>query len=139
MKRLLILLFSIELIFSLGSCNAQKSQDGDKPNQKSGVDKVQVYYFHGTHRCATCKAVGRVSRELVESKYGDNEKVEFIEIDYDVSGNEELVEKFDVTSSGLYVYNGEEDINLTAFAFQYARTDPDKLRNRLIKLINKNL
>ncbi len=139
MKKLLILLFSIELIFSLGSCNAQESKKSEKSNQKSTIEKVQVYYFHGTRRCVTCKAVGQVSRELVENKYGDNDKVEFIEIDYDVPGNEELVEKFEVTSSGLYVYNGDNDINLTSFAFQYAKTDPDKLRNRLIKLIDKNL
>jgi len=139
MKKLLILLFSIELIFSLGSCNAQESKKDEKSNQKSTIEKVQVYYFHGTRRCVTCKAVGQVSRELVENKYGDNDKVEFIEIDYDVPGNEELVEKFEVTSSGLYVYNGKNDINLTSFAFQYAKTDPDKLRNRLIKLIDKNL
>ncbi len=139
MKKLLILLFSIELIFSLGSCNTQESKKSEKSNQKSTIEKVQVYYFHGTRRCATCKAVGQVSQELVENKYGDNDKVEFIEIDYDVPGNEELVEKFEVISSGLYVYNGENDINLTSFAFQYAKTDPDKLRNRLIKLIDKNL
>ncbi|RLD79185.1 MAG: hypothetical protein DRJ10_09230 [Bacteroidetes bacterium] len=139
MKKLLILLFSIELIFSLGSCNAQESKKSEKLNQKSTIEKVQVYYFHGTRRCVTCKAVGQVSRELVENKYGDNDKVEFIEIDYDVPGNEELVEKFEVISSGLYVYNGKDDINLTSFAFQYAKTDPDKLRNRLIKLIDKNL
>jgi hypothetical protein len=38
------------------------------------------YYFHSTHRCVTCKAVGRVSRELVEDKYGGNNNVEFIRI-----------------------------------------------------------
>lgn len=139
MKKLLILLFSMELIFSLGSCNAQESQKAEQLNQKSAIEKVQVYYFHGTRRCVTCKAVGQVSQELVEDKYGDNDKVEFIEIDYDVPGNEELVKKFEVTSSGLYVYNGKDDINLTSFAFQYAKTDPDKLRNKLVKLIDKNL
>jgi len=139
MKKIFAFLFSMGLIFSLVSCNAQESQQDEKSIQKSSADKVQVYYFHGTRRCATCKAVGQVSKELVESKYGDNDKVEFVEIDYDVSGNEELVEKFEVTSSGLYVYNGEDDINLTSFAFQYAKTDPEKLRKRLIKLIDKNL
>ncbi len=139
MKKLLILLFSIAIIFNLDSCNEQKNQQAEKTTKKATIDKVQVYYFHGTRRCATCKAVGQVSEELIEGKYGDNEKVEFVEIDYDVPGNEELVDKFKVTSSGLYVYNGDDNIDLTPFAFQYARTDPDKLRNRLVKLIDKNL
>lgn len=139
MKNLLILVFSMALLFSLDSCNAQENQQTEKLNQTSAINKVQVYYFHGTRRCVTCKAVGKVSEELVESNYGDNKNVEFIEVDYDAPGNEELVEKFKVTSSGLYVYNGKDKINLTSFAFQYAKTDPEKLQKRLIKLIEKNL
>jgi len=139
MKKLLILLFSIAIIFNLDSCDEKKNQQAEKITKKATIDKVQVYYFHGTRRCVTCKAVGQVSEELIKSKYADNEKVEFVEIDYDVPGNDELVDKFKVTSSGLYVYNGDDNIDLTSFAFQYARTDPDKLRNRLIKLIDKNL
>ena len=140
MKKLFIFLFIIELLlFSLGSCSAQGNQQTENSNKESTFEKVQVYYFHGTRKCVTCKAIGQVSKELVENKYGDNKKVEFIEIDYDVPGNEELVKKFEVASSGLYVYNGKDDINLTSFAFQYAKNDPNKLRKKLIKIIEKNL
>ena len=139
MKKLLILLFSIELIFSLGSCNAQESQKAEKSDQKSTINNVQVYYFHGTRRCATCIAVGEVASELVKDKYENNPNVEFIEINIDESGNEELAEKFQVSGSGLYIYDGENIENITAYAFQYARTKPDKLKNKLIELINKNL
>ncbi|MBC8320845.1 MAG: hypothetical protein H8E34_09000 [Bacteroidetes bacterium] len=142
MKKVLILMFSIGLIFSLGSCNAQETKDSEnseKTDPTITVEKVEVYYFHGTRRCTTCKAVGRVAQALVQNKYGNNKKVEFVEIDYDVPGNEDLVEKFEVTSSGLYVYNGVEVINLTSLAFRYATTDPDKLRDKLTELIDKNL
>lgn len=101
--------------------------------------KVQVYYFHGDRRCETCKAVGKVSKELVASQYGDNKNVEFIEINYDEKGNEALVEKFEVTSSGLYVYNQEKVVNLTTIAFQYAKTDPAKLEAKLKTEIDKDL
>lgn len=102
-------------------------------------ESVDVYYFHGNRRCETCKAVGSVSQELIESKYKENPNVNFIEINMDESGNEALVEKFKVSGSGLIVYNGKTPVNITAFAFQNAIVNPDKLKNKLIQLINSNL
>lgn len=139
MKKSLVLLFLMGLLFSVNLSFAQEIPQSENSDQTSSIDRIVVYYFHGTRSCVTCKAVGQVSKELVETRYGDNEKVEFIEVDYDLTGNEELVEKFQVTGSGLYVYNGVESVNLTAFAFQYAKTDSKKLQKRLIKLIDKNL
>jgi len=133
---LLVLLFAFNAI----SCNNTQSNNNLTSDDSLVKTKnVEVYYFHATRRCATCIAVGEVSRELVKDKYGDNPNVEFIEINIDESGNEDLVEKFQVSGSGLYVYNGKDIENITGFAFQYARTKPDKLKDKLIELINKNL
>ena len=139
MKKLLSLLFSVVLIFSLNSAYAQVEGQTEENAEISEKSKVEVYYFHGTRRCETCKAVGKVSKDLVDKKYGSNENVSFIEIDYDEEGHEALVEKFEVTSSGLYVYNQKEVVNLTTYAFQYAVTNPQKLESKLKNTINKNL
>ena len=125
------------MVFVLTSF-AQDSKTVEEKVDSKEVVNVEVYYFHGTRRCETCKAVGNVSKGVVEDKYGDNENVSFIEIDFDQPGNEDLVEKFEVTSSSLYVYNQTDLINLTTYAFQYAKTNPDKLRNKLKSTINKN-
>lgn len=117
-------------------CNAG---DKTKADVKSEMKSIEVYYFHGTRRCETCKAVGVVSKELVKNKYGDNSNVKFVEINIDEPGNEELVKKFQVSGSGLYIYNGHEIVNITVFAFQYAISNPDNLKNKLIQLINRNL
>lgn len=138
MKKLFIVLFTVSLAFCFSPSNAQETKLVEEKVDSKEVIKVEVYYFHGTRRCETCKAVGKVSQELVEDKYGNNENVSFIEIDFDEPGNEDLVEKFEVTSSGLYVYNQSDVINLTTYAFQYARTNPDKLRSKLRNTINKN-
>lgn len=133
---LLVLLFAFNAI----ACNNTQSNNNLTSDESSvKTKKVKIYYFHGTRRCATCKAVGSVSQELVESKYKDNPNVKFIEINLDEPGNEELAEKFQVSGSGLYVYNGEDIENITAYAFQYANTNPDKLKSKLIELIDKNL
>ena len=132
---LLMLLFVLNTI----ACNNPQSNNNSSSNDSTKIENIEVYYFHGTRRCVTCIAVGEVSSELVKSNYEDNENVKFIEINIDEPGNEELVEKFQVSGSGLHVYNGENIEDITAFAFQYARTNPDKLKDKLIELIDKNL
>ena len=133
---LLMLLFVINAI----ACNNPQSNNNSSSDDSTVITKkVEVYYFHGTRRCVTCIAVGEVSGELFKSKYGNNPNVKFIEINIDEPGNEELVEKFKISGSGLHVYNGENIEDITAFAFQYARSNPDKLKNKLIELINKDL
>lgn len=132
---LLMLLFVLNAI----ACNNPQSNNNSSSDDSTKIENIEVYYFHGTRRCVTCIAVGEVSSELVKSKYEDNENVKFIEINIDEPGNEELVEKFQVSGSGLYVFNGKDIENITAFAFQYARANPDKLKDKLIELIDKNL
>jgi len=139
MKKLVAIFMAMGAIFLVAHPSfAQADQNQAALIEKQGA-KVQVYYFHGDRRCETCKAVGKVSKDLIDTKYGDNKNVEFIEVNYDEAGNEALVEKFEVTGSSLYVYNQEKALNLTTFAFQYAKTNPAKLEAKLVSLIDKNL
>jgi hypothetical protein len=140
MKKIASFLFVLIFAFTASANNLTQSDNNQAKNDDpQKVDKIEIYYFHGTRRCETCKAVGNVSQTLLETKYKENPKVTFVEINYDEPGNEEIVEKFQVTGSGLYVYNGKDTDNITAFAFQYALTNPDKLKNKLIQLINRDL
>ena len=142
MKKFILAIFTLAIILTLISCENNTNNKKTVPqstNLKSDV--VEVYYFHGTRRCVTCAAVGDVAEKLVETKYSDNPKVKFIEIniDEDAPGVKELAEKFMVTGSGLYVYNGEKIENITAYAFQKDISAPDQLEKKLIELINSNL
>jgi len=140
MKKTGISLLLFLFVLNVVACNNPQSNNNSSSDDRTvKTKKVEVYYFHGTRRCVTCIAVGDVSSELVKSKYENNPNVKFIEINIDEPGNEELVEKFKVSGSGLHVYNGEEIEDITAFAFQYARANPEKLKDKLIELIDKNL
>jgi len=140
MKKTGISLLMFLFVLNVVACNNPQSNNNSSSDDRTvKTKKVEVYYFHGTRRCVTCIAVGDVSSELVKSKYENNPNVKFIEINIDEPGNEELVEKFKVSGSGLHVYNGEEIEDITAFAFQYARANPEKLKDKLIELIDKNL
>ncbi len=136
MKRIMNVI--VVLFFVFGASSSANAIVANTEN-KAEVKQVDVYYFHGDRRCVTCKAVGAVAKSLVENRYGENAKVNFIEINIDEAGNEEIVEKFKVSGSGLLVYNGEKPLDITAYAFQYAIVNPDKLKNKLIQLIDRNL
>jgi len=140
MKKTGISLLMFLFVLNVVACNNPQSNNNSSSDDSTvKTKKVEVYYFHGTRRCVTCIAVGDVSSELVKSKYGNNENVKFIEINIDEPGNKELVEKFQVSGSGLHVYNGKDIEDITAYAFQYARANPEKLKDKLIELIDKNL
>jgi hypothetical protein len=112
MKKIVNPLLVLLFAFNAIACsNAQSNNNSSSDDSTVKTKKVEVYYFHGTRRCVTCIAVGEVSSELIKR----------------------------VSGSGLHVYNGEDIEDITAFAFQYARTNPDKLKDKLIELINKDL
>lgn len=133
-----IIHFLTVLFFVFGASTSAKELNAST-GIKTEIKEVIVYYFHGDRRCETCKAVGSVSKSLIENKYGENAKVRFVEINYDEAGNEDIVEKFQVSGSGLIVYNGNRPLDITAYAFQYALVNPDKLKSKLIQLIDRNL
>jgi len=142
MKKITAIMLVMLIAFAFVACdNSQSNKTSKSETEQYKTGTVEVYYFHGTRRCVTCISVGDVSSKFIETNYSNNSKVKFVEvnIDDDAPGVEELAKKFMVTGSGLYVYNGKEIENITAFAFQNAISSPEKLEDKLTELINKNL
>jgi thiol-disulfide isomerase/thioredoxin len=84
--------------------------------QKQSADKVEVFLFHATQRCITCITIGRLAGETVneyfQSELG-NGRIEFREINIDLSENRELAEKFQASGSALFINaisNGKDNI-----------------------------
>lgn len=118
---LLTLFFSLLLSFSL---SAQSPKASTK--QKSGTDKVEVYYFHFTARCATCRAVESESQLDVKELFGDD--VGFAAYNLDEKAGEAKGKELGVNSQTLLIVKGDKRINLTNQGFMYARTNPSKLK-----------
>ncbi|QZT37893.1 nitrophenyl compound nitroreductase subunit ArsF family protein [Halosquirtibacter xylanolyticus] len=127
-------------------CCGDKTKTATKPcSEKKNIQKkpccgdkvasngVKVYYFHGTRRCATCKAVEAVTLETVSETFGD--KVAFISIDRDQDKENPLIEKYHVTGQTLLVVNGDQKENLTNVAFMNAKTHPEKLKAKIIETV----
>ena len=144
MKKLIVFTTScLFLLFAvLTSCNSQTSQSETKqsvqPEQQESTI-VTVYYFHGDRRCETCKAVGSVSKQTVAEAFGDNSNVIFKDLNIDEVENNELKDKFELSGSGLFVYDGENKEDLTVIAFQKAVNSPGELTEKIVNTVREML
>ena len=141
MKNVLLIL---TLCVGMVACSGGKTKSVAE-NQQTKKDAVEVLYFHGAQRCATCLAIEKNTRELVETAYAEplkNGKLVFRSVD--VTKEEALAERYEVSWSSLilgdYDKSGKESAtNLTEFAFGNARTAPDKFKQGLSERITEML
>jgi len=122
------LLMSFILITLIGiSCSAQTNQKPTSPVTKSG--DVEVYYFHMTTRCVTCKTVEAEARKNVEMLYADKVKagkISFTALNLEDATGKSMGEKLGVNSQTLLIVKGDEKINITNEGFLYAVSQPQK-------------
>lgn len=128
-----------------GTTVGQQQLQSQSQLQDTG-DRVEVLYFHGKKRCATCMAIEKNTKEVVEEQFADelgNGTVVFRIIDISDPENEEIAEKYEVTWSSLFVSrwkDGKETYeNLTEYAFANARTSPETFKSGLTGKINELL
>ncbi|MDD3079775.1 MAG: nitrophenyl compound nitroreductase subunit ArsF family protein [Paludibacter sp.] len=101
--------------------------------------KVEVYYFHYTHRCATCKAVEAESQKIISTLYAKelkDGKIKFTAVNLDDKSSEKLADKYKVDGQSLLVIKDNKPVDLTQQGFMYARTQPEKLKAELKKVID---
>jgi uncharacterized membrane protein YhiD involved in acid resistance len=125
MKKILFTSLTIIMVIFAFSCNAQQANNKAQKNDPS--DKVEVYYFHLTARCITCKTVEEQAKANVQSLYGN--KISFKSVNLDDDSSKEIAEKLKVSGQALLVVKGEKQINLTNEGFMYARKNPEKFKS----------
>lgn len=102
------------------------------------TDGVKVLYFHGKNRCATCRAIEKEAKAVVEERFSrpmEEGRILFFDIDLSEKENAVLGKRYEVAFSSLilsYRENGQETYeNLTEMAFAKARRDPEVFRKEL--------
>lgn len=125
MKLTKYLIFAFVAISLNVSCSAQANKENKNATTVKG-DKVEVFYFHYTHRCVTCKAVESVSKDAVKELYGDD--VSFAAYNLDEPEVSQKAEMLGVSGQTLLIVSGDTKINLTNDGFMYARSNPEKLK-----------
>jgi hypothetical protein len=128
MKNLILAGFVL-ILFSGAACNAQ-TEKKKIVTAKSGND-VEVYYFHRTVRCVTCKTVEAEARKNIEMLYADQVKtgkISFIALNLEEANGKAVGDKLGVNSQTLLIVKGDQKINITNEGFLYAVSKPDKFK-----------
>ena len=87
------------------------------------IEKIEVYHFHATRQCYTCKTVGAFSEETVNTYFADelkSGKIVFAHVNIDLPENKALVNKYEAKGSSLLIgvygkdgsFSKQEDTNV---------------------------
>jgi len=116
------------LMGSALSCNAEADKNKEEKNTKKfqQTEEVEVYYFHNTRRCATCKAVESVTEEAVQEM--DNKNVSFTALNVEKTEGEKKAKELGISGQTLLIAGGDKKFNITQEGFLHARSNPEKLK-----------
>ena len=131
------------LITGLMSCGGGDNTATAKSPEK---DRVEVIYFHGKQRCATCMAIEKNANEVVNTLFTnelENGTVVFKTVDISTPEGEKIADRYEVTWSSLFVnkWKGGKETrnNMTEFGFGNARKNPDGFKKGLADKIRQLL
>lgn len=136
MKNFNLILSILIFMGSIINLNAQEDQQTKSENIDS--EKVAVYYFHNTRRCATCEAVEEVTKNSLKELYPEQFKkgeVTFQSLNIEDDKNEGIARKLKVSGQTLLVVKDGKKKDLTNDAFMYARNNPEKLKEKIQKAV----
>lgn len=124
----MIRIFAVALLLFAGVSNIEAQT-------KEKINGVEVYYFHGTHRCATCNAVEKVTQEALKQYYGD--QLILKSINREEEKNSALVNKYKIAGQTLLILKGDKKEDLTNIAFMNAERSPYRLKAKIKETIDK--
>ncbi len=157
MKHKNVLFFAIGLLLLLlilAGCSINKSLDDNcdgmtcnavANSNDINIEKLEIYHFHGTNQCYSCKTVGAYAEETVNTYFADeleSGKIIFDHINGDLPENRYLVIKYGVTGSSLWFgtysedekFHAEENVNVW-----YKIKDKEDYMNYLKEIIEQKL
>lgn len=112
-------------------------------SQSSKKDiKINVYYFHFTARCITCKTVEAEAKKSIESLYPEllkKGKINFQSINLDDPGSQNLAKRYNVGGQTLLITTDDKKIDITREGFMYARNNPEKFKTIIKEKIDELL
>jgi len=141
MKRTLLYLLTGFLVLSFINCQSKDTPTTEN-NKKEITSSVRGYYFHGTRRCTTCKAVEEVTKEILNDYYATelaNKTISFESINLDEEESKVLASKLKVSGQTLLFISDTDTVNLTNQAFMNAVSNPSKLSELITDEIDKML
>lgn len=121
-------------------CSCTGNSTTAQPNEPAAP--VEVMYFHGKMRCATCIAIEEQTQQVIQKHYAEqvaDGTLALRIIDLSTKEGKALGEQYEVAFSSLLVVGHNEPQtknDLTEMAFDYARAEPAEFEKRLTTTIN---
>lgn len=111
-----VLLFILTLALLLAGCSEKAPVEGNavvSGGHQINIDKLEIYHFHSTNQCYSCKTVGAYAEETVNTFFPEelkDGKIVFGHINGDLPENGELVMQYKATGSSLWlgIYTKDE-------------------------------
>ncbi len=109
-KSILLAFVWITVGFALGKEATLRGVRSASPQPAAGEaaggrpDRVEVYYLHATFRCVTCNTIEKMTRGVLDSKFGaelTDGRIQWREADF--QQDEALAKRFEVVSSCVVV------------------------------------
>ncbi len=138
------IIIGLIIFILLASANLEPKISNTSTTPVTKADKVEVFLFHATQRCATCIAIGRLAGETV-NEYFQSEikdgKIEFKEINIDLKENKSVTDKFQASGSSLFLNAISEGKDNIAEDFNVWRLtqNPTQFKNYLKEKIDNLL
>jgi len=126
----LVSVLFLMLLFSSGCVGSDKSNNSTSDvvlNEENSVlnevEKIEVIHFHGNNQCWSCITMGDLAEETVNTYFKDeleSGKITFQHMNGELSENYDIVKKYGVTSSSLWLgvyykdgtFSKEQNINV---------------------------
>ena len=95
--KIIFLFFTLALF--LISCKSEEKKTQEKKTERS--ISYTMYYFHPTARCESCINIENFTKELIETKYKTNPKIDFIALNIEDTQNEHFRKDYNLKFSSV--------------------------------------
>ena len=91
------------------TCSLENGSSANKIN----IEKLEIYHFHNTNQCYSCKTVGAYAEETINTYFKEeleSGKIVFDHINVELPENKDLAIKYGTTGSSLWLgtYKGDD-------------------------------
>jgi hypothetical protein len=129
------MIFLVIILMSVSGFSGFSQDIKQADNSKTSASQiVEIYYFHMTNRCPTCLAVESETEAALKKLYPaqmESGTMTFKSLNLEEEVNAPLAEKLKVSGQTLLIVKGDKNIDMTGDGFLYARTNPEKLQEKL--------
>jgi predicted membrane-bound dolichyl-phosphate-mannose-protein mannosyltransferase len=133
------IVLTVVLLVSTSFFGLAQNEKTETDKTSVSEQKIEVYYFHNTRRCATCQAVEAVTKRTLEENYPEQMKdgmIAFQSLNIEEDVNEPLARELHVSGQTLLFVKDGKKKDLTNDAFMYARTNPEKFQEKIIETLD---